>query len=292
MSQSPETPAEKSSDTSAEKTPPQAQLPPGPARNLALTATALAFLVYLLSFVGGSGDAFDLLTNPMQLLLGFLFHPLQLLLAGGLLAGAAALPKAGRVLVPAAVVVATGALMFTYLVIAAGGGPTTVILALVLAFLELAAVIGAVLLDTGIVKSPARRPAQPQPGYPQWGQGQPGYGQWSPSYGQQPYSGYPQQQQQQYGVTQPVYAPQPYAPVPPGYSYPVQPQATGPQPVVQQQPTQKLASEQKPSESAGGASTPSTPPATAGDGQEATGGSSSEEQTRYLPQQPPKESSS
>jgi hypothetical protein len=144
-----------------------------------LGVAALGVVIYLLSFVeaGLSGS-----------LIGFL------LLGGGLLAGAALLPKVGRVLVPSTVIVITGTL-FLLQAVAQGGSSTTAIVALVLAFLQSAAAIGAVLLDAGLVKAPAPRPRAPQ------GYGQPGgYGQYPPGYGQPggygqygPQQGYPQQ---------------------------------------------------------------------------------------------------
>lgn len=156
-----------------------------------LATTGLGLVIYVLSFVelGLSGS-----------LIGFL------LLGGGLLAGAALLPKVGRVLVPAAVVVVTGTL-FLLQAVAQGGASTTAIIALVLAFLQAVAVIGAVLLDAGLVKAPAPRPRAPQ------GYGQPGgYGQYPPGYGQQ--GGYGQ-----YGAQQ-GYGQQGYGT--PGYGQPGQ----------------------------------------------------------------------
>ncbi len=155
------------------------QLAPGPARLLVLAAAGLGLVIYVLGFVevGLSGS-----------LIGFL------LLGGGLLAGAAVLPKVGRVLVPAAVIVVTGTL-FLLQAVAEGGASTTAIIALVLALLESVAVIGAVLLDAGLVKAPAPRPRAPQ------GYGQPGaYGQYPPGYGQP--GGYGQYGAQQQGYPQ------------------------------------------------------------------------------------------
>lgn len=139
------------------------QLAPGPARMLVLGAAGLALVIYVLGFVELG------LSNS---LMGFL------LLGGGLLAGTAVLPRAGRVLVPAAVAVVTGTLQLLQAV-AGGGASTTAIVALVLAFLQSVAVIGAVLLHAGLVKAPAPRPSTP-PGYGQPG----GYGQYPPGYGQ------------------------------------------------------------------------------------------------------------
>ena len=66
--------------------PADAQLAPGLARLLALIGAGLGVVIYLLGFFGESGLTTSL-TGP-------------LLLGGGLLAGAAVLPKVGRVLVP------------------------------------------------------------------------------------------------------------------------------------------------------------------------------------------------
>ncbi|HYH31954.1 MAG TPA: DUF5336 domain-containing protein [Pseudonocardia sp.] len=142
----------------------QSQLAPGPARLLALVAAGLGLVVYLIGFLD-----LGLATTFVGVLI----------VGGGLLAGAALLPKVGRVLVPAAVMVTTGTLLFLQMV-TSGSTPTPVIIALVLAFLQTVAVIGAVLLDAGLVKAPAPRPSAP-PGYGQPG----GYGQYPPGYGQQ-----------------------------------------------------------------------------------------------------------
>jgi hypothetical protein len=175
------------------------QLAPGPARLLVLATAGLGVVLYVLSFVE---------TGLAGSLIGFL------LLGGGLLAGAALLPKVGRVLVPAAVVVVTGTL-FLLQAVAQGGASTTAIVALVLALLQSVAVIGAVLLDAGLVKAPAPRPRAPQ------GYGQPGaYGQYPPGYGQPGgYGQYP---------GQPGYGP--------GYGQPGQPGQYGQQPGYGPQP--------------------------------------------------------
>jgi Family of unknown function (DUF5336) len=188
-------------------------LAPGPARMLVLAAAGLGLVIYVLGFVD-----FGLSSSLIGLLL----------VGGGLLAGAAVLPKVGRVLVPAAVGVVVGTLQLLQAV-AGGGASTITIIALVLALLQSVAVIGAVLLDAGLVKAPAPRPSTPpgygQPGgygqYPQ-GYGQPGgYGQYGApqGYGQQGYGapgyGQPGQQPGQYGQP-PGYGQQGYG-VPSGY---------------------------------------------------------------------------
>jgi hypothetical protein len=158
---------------------------------LVLAAAGLGIVIYVLGFVEPG------LSNS---LIGFL------LLGGGLLAGAAVLPRTGRVLVPAAVAVVTATLQLLQAV-AGGGASTTAIVALVLAFLQSVAVIGAVLLDAGLVKAPAPRPSTPA------GYGQPGgYGQYPPGYGQPggygqygAPQGYGQQGQGQQGYGTPGY---------------------------------------------------------------------------------------
>ena len=180
--------------------PPQASA--GPTRQLALVSAGLGIVIYLLGFFDGP----DLATGVIG----------PLLLGGGLLAGATVLPKAGRVLLPGAVAVTVGMLLLLQGV-AAGGASTTAVVALVLAFLQAVAGVGAVLLDTGIITAPAPRPkATPAPaygGYPQGYGQQPGYGAQPPPYGQAPYG------QPGYGA-QPPYG-QPGYGAQPGYGQPV-----------------------------------------------------------------------
>ena len=167
-----------------------AQLAPGPARLLALGAAGLALVIYLLAFF----DAFGIGTG-----LGG-----ALLLAGGLLAGASVLPRSGRVLLPAAVVMVTGVLLLLLTVVSLTSsefeGPTAIaVVAVVLGFVAAALAVGAFLMDAGVIKAPARRPAGPPAGYGQTG----GYG-----YGQQPGYGGQYGQQPGYGQQQPGYAQQ------------------------------------------------------------------------------------
>ncbi|TQM15333.1 DUF5336 domain-containing protein [Pseudonocardia kunmingensis] len=186
------------SDTSSSGTPDAStgpQLAPGPARLLALVTAGLGIVIYLIGFLD-----LGLATTFIGVLL----------VGGGLLAGSALLPKVGRVLVPAAVMVTTGTLLFLQMV-TSGSSPTSVIIALVLAFLQTVAVIGAVLLDAGLVKAPAPRASTP-PGYGQPG----GYGQYPPGYGQPGQYGQPGYGQQGYGQQQPGYGA-------PGYGQPGQP---------------------------------------------------------------------
>jgi uncharacterized protein DUF5336 len=146
--------------------------PTGTARLLALAAAGLGLLVYLLGFFGG-GDSSGLSGAFSAGLVALLIAPLMLV--GGLLAGASVLPKAGRVLLPGAIIALTGALLLLQIV-AAGDAPGVVVFALIVAVLEAAAAIVAYLMDAGIISAPAgaggRRQPAPQPGYGQ----PPGYG--------------------------------------------------------------------------------------------------------------------
>ncbi|GAA2569264.1 DUF5336 domain-containing protein [Pseudonocardia hydrocarbonoxydans] len=193
------------------------QLRPGPARLLALGAAALVVVIYLLGF-------FDEFTFTGSL-------AGALVIGGGLLAGAAVLPKVGRVLVPAVVLLFTGTLQLLQAVTSSagqdfGGGPSALlVVGLVLAFVASGLAAGAMLMDAGVLKAPAHRPATP-PGY--GGQQYGGYGQQPPGYGGQQYGGYGQQ---------PGYGPG-YGQQQPGYGYGAQPgvQPSGPQPSGPQGP--------------------------------------------------------
>ncbi len=133
-------------------TPPGEQQLPGPARLLALLAAGLALVIYILGFVEDT----QLINRVGGLLV----------IGGGLLGAAALLPKAGRVLVPATVLALLGSLALLQETAAGFEVPTTTIIAVILAFLLTIALVGAVLLEAGIVKVPAPRP---QAAYPQQG---------------------------------------------------------------------------------------------------------------------------
>ncbi|MCX6462569.1 MAG: DUF5336 domain-containing protein [Pseudonocardiales bacterium] len=176
------------------------QLAPGPARLLALGAAGLSLVIYLLAFFD-SAPALGSIGGAM-------------LLSGGLLAGSAVLPKAARVLLPAAVLTVVGALMLLLYVAASSefvDNSAIAIIAVVLGFVTAALAVGAYLMDAGVIKAPAPRRTAPagyggQPGYgqqggygggpgygpqPGYGGGQPGYGQQQP--GQQPGAAFGQQ---------------------------------------------------------------------------------------------------
>lgn len=215
MSQQPD-PSQQTGPTSASAAADGVQLAPGPARLLALGAAALALVIYLLGFLGSifitSGTAG------------------AMIIGGGLLTGAAVLPKVGRVLLPGAVLILVGTLQLLQVVISSAGGEFGItlgavsVIILVLAFVSAALAVGALLMHVGVVKPPARRPSAPagygQPGYGPGGYGQqPGYGYGHPGYGQQPGYG------PGYGQQQPGYG-QPYGP---GYGGPQGQPGYGPQ---------------------------------------------------------------
>lgn len=143
---------------------PQAAQQPGPTSSpggglglskiLAIVAGGLGLLLYLLSF-GADAGAY------LRGLYGVL------LLGGGLLAAASALPKAPATLVPAAVSVVTGTL---FLLVDVFKGPAFLdpageavqtpglaVAAVVLAFLQSAACVAAVLMEAGVVTMAASR---------------------------------------------------------------------------------------------------------------------------------------
>jgi hypothetical protein len=146
--------------------------PTGTARLLALAAAALGVLVFIIGF----------------------FAPVvstTFLLGGGLLVGASVLPKVGRVLLPGAVIVVTGAL--GQLQTITGGGATAAeVIGLIVAILQAGAAVGAYLLDAGIISQPAPRPAYGGQPWPQQGYNgpPPGYG-GGPGFGPQPGYGAP-----------------------------------------------------------------------------------------------------
>jgi hypothetical protein len=157
---------------------------------------------------------------------------MPLLLGGGLLAAATVLPKAGRLLAPAAVAVVVGMLTLVQVVFAGDNRVSVMaIVVVVLAVLETAAVGAALLYDVGMLAAPdpaarlarqqarqvRRAPAPAPSGY----QGQPGAG-----YPGGPQGGYGYQQQPpptpSYGTPAPGYGygQPPNYPGPPGGGYP------------------------------------------------------------------------
>lgn len=121
----------------------------GSVRPLALVAAGVGLLVYLLGFIG-----------PISVTSSF---GGPLVVGGGFLAAAAVLPRAGRVLAPAAVLIGTGGLLLLQTGIGLGW-PGVLLVATALAFLQLVAVVGAVLLDNQLLRSGPRRHPRHQPG--------------------------------------------------------------------------------------------------------------------------------
>jgi hypothetical protein len=132
---------------------------------LTLAVLVLSLAAYFCSFGGGAGV--EVMT----------------LLAGGLLAGLALLPKGPNTLPFATVLSVVGGLAMLDAVINASGGglPTAFILILVLGMLQAIVSVVVLLLEYGMIKL-APRPAVPHNagGYQQQGQGQGGYGQQPP----------------------------------------------------------------------------------------------------------------
>lgn len=111
-----------------------------PVRLLAGAAAVLAVVYFLLGFLGGVGVS-DLAG--------------VFVVGGGLLVGTVALPKAGRVLAPATVAVTLGLLMLLQTVMTSRI-TLLLIAALVVAFAEMVAAIGALMVDVGTaVRTPA-----------------------------------------------------------------------------------------------------------------------------------------
>ncbi len=136
MTQRPQEPAEVPSD---------APVSPGrPARVPALASAALAVVFALLGFMGAV---------PATDLAG------ALVLGGGLLAGAAALPRAGRVLAPAAVAASVGVVGLLQAVVVSRGGGGLLIAASAVAVLTWVATVVAALMDAGVFGSRAPRAA-------------------------------------------------------------------------------------------------------------------------------------
>ncbi len=129
-------------------------LAPGLPRLLALVAAGIALVSYLCTF--SAAAVFYLVLAP------------QLLLTGGMLAGAAAvLPRAGRALLAGTILTAVACLAMLPVVtgVRSLGGfagdidvqvPTILVVVVVLGFLQLAACVVALLVDLGVVGSGAR----------------------------------------------------------------------------------------------------------------------------------------
>ena len=140
----------------------------GPGPLLALAAGGLGLISYICSFFQGLPVLST--TAIMPLLLG-----------GGLLAAATVLPKAGRLLAPAAVAVVVGLLTLVQVVFAGDSRVSVMaIVVVVLAVLQAGAVGAALMYDVGMLaaatrrlgwpasrRRQARRPSGPAPGYPQ-----------------------------------------------------------------------------------------------------------------------------
>ena len=143
---------------------------------LSLAAVGLALVSYACSF---SDDATVGMVNS------FVLH---LLIAGGLLAGARALPTAPRTLLPAAVLTATATLILL-LGVVKDDTPAIVIVILIASLLQTAACVVALLLEAGVVN------LRPKPAYapPAWGPQSGSFPQQGGQYGPQQYGQQPPQ---------------------------------------------------------------------------------------------------
>jgi|GEM_PF-6249976 len=149
---------------------------------LALVAAGLGLVIYACSF---SDDA--LAAGVASSLV------LHLLLGGGLLAGANALPKRPATLLPGTLFIVVGTLLLLLLMIKDESDTTAIVVViLIAALLELAASMAALLMEQGLITMTPRAPGYGPPGG------------WSPQSGpfQQPGYGYGQQQPTQYGGQQ------------------------------------------------------------------------------------------
>lgn len=159
---------------------------------LALAAAGFGLIAYLLGF-------FDTRAGTL-----FTVLPGFGLIVAGSLAGLNVLPKTPNTLLAAAPLAAYSALSLLLVVVSQGGG-TLVTVVLILAILQLGALVGALLLDSGLMAAPASKRSQSSPqgqtgafGHPYPGQPQPGPqpgqpGGWNPQSGGQPQP-YPGQQ--------------------------------------------------------------------------------------------------
>ncbi|HEY3260509.1 MAG TPA: DUF5336 domain-containing protein [Pseudonocardiaceae bacterium] len=141
----------------------------GLASTLALVAAVLGLVIYACSF---SDDAFAAGVPALVL---------PLLLGGGLLAGASALPSRPNTLLPATLLAALGTLVLLLIVVKNSSDIGTIVVVILIAgVLELAACTIALLLDHGMIKLVPRAapPAYAAPGG------------WSPPSGPFPQPGY------------------------------------------------------------------------------------------------------
>lgn len=167
---------------------------------LPLVASGLALISFLLAFADDVP----------------LFSAVEYIYATGVLAGLSVLPKAPRLLYAAAPLSIVSTLVILQgMIKGAGDIQGMQIVLFIVSLLQTAAVVGAILMEAGILKvtpKPANPFAQQQPGG------------WNPPTGGFP----PQQQQQPYGQ-QPQQQPQVQQPPTGGFGAPVQPQQPGAQ---------------------------------------------------------------
>lgn len=183
----------------------------GLGRILSLVAAGLGVLILLLGFtpfakIGSFSSSGYTVDGPSYNFFESSEPSIALLLTAGLIAAVGLLPKQSRVIGVAAAVAVSG---FVYLVleviaVATASGRSLqwgAYIELLLGLVLTAAVVGAMLMDAGIISPSAGKSGQQQSAFggadAQYGQQQPG-GQ----YGQQPSSPYGQQGASQYGAAQ------------------------------------------------------------------------------------------
>jgi len=228
--------------------PPASSGPLGPQNLPALAAIVVAALGLIQYFLGFSDEA--------SLAGGAIIY----LLAAGLLAGLWLLPKGPNTLPFAALLSVLGALDVLDDVIGVPSGSTTpgiVVVVLILGIVQMLVAVGALLMEYGLLKLPASKPAAPPAPYGQQF-GQPGaqqFGQQPPRFGQ-PHGGQPQGGQPGQGA-------QPVPPGPTEQPTQFQPPTTTSGPGAQSttySPTQGQFFQQQQQSSEGGQSSPGTPP--------------------------------
>ncbi|MFF0146760.1 hypothetical protein ATK36_2571 [Amycolatopsis sulphurea] len=157
--------------------PPSAPTPVAPENLPLLLSLGVAVLGLVQYFIGFSDEAGDVGQDTV------------FLLTGGLLSGLALLPKAPKVLPFATLFSVLGALGALDTVIAERSTPGIVVVILVLGVVQMLVSVGALLMDYGVLKPPAPKPAVPnvpqyQQPYAQPFQSSPQPGQSAPQPGQ------------------------------------------------------------------------------------------------------------
>ena len=172
--------------------PPSSGAPVLPQNLPMLLILVVAVLGLVQYFIGFSGEAGDVSQDTI------------FLLVGGLLSALHMLPKGPKVLPFAALFSVVGALGALDTVVAEASTPGIVTVVLILGIVQMLVSVAGLLLEYGVLKLPAPKPATPQYQQPQYGQSGP-----AGPFGQP-------QQYQQPGSTPPAPGQQPGSTPPPG----------------------------------------------------------------------------